>query len=95
MLTRLAEKIEYYRQQYEPLPSCHQAIIDLYPGAVLRWARIYGRRWEHVGGDQASILAGGRRIQINDHWGLVIDDQGLISDQEMLQIIEVLKEYLL
>ncbi|HOB11958.1 MAG TPA: hypothetical protein PKO32_02270 [Syntrophomonadaceae bacterium] len=94
MTKELAERIEYYARQLPVLQACHQAVQESYPGLGLRWTKIYGRRWSHVWGDGTSMLSAGRRVQINESWGMVLNEPCPIPEPELTQMVQVLKNYL-
>jgi len=94
MTRELAKRIENYVRQLPTLQACHQAIQELYPELKVRWTKIYGRRWSHVWGDETSMFSAGRRVQINEGWGIVVDEPCPIPEPELTQMVQVLKDYL-
>lgn len=90
----LFNKIMVYRERNEILPSCHQALQDIYPGIQIRWARIYGRRWAFQYGDGFDSLAVTIKYKINEQMGLIINHQELIPEQELPLVINTLRKCL-
>ncbi len=94
MTQEFSKRIDYYTRQLPVLQACHRAVKELYPGLELRWTKIYGRRWAHIGGDETSMLGAGRRVQINEYWGMVLNEPCPIPEPELVQIVQVLRDYL-
>lgn len=94
MTQNLLNSIEDYAQQVPILQACDRAVRELYPGLELRWAQIYGLRWSHVWGNEDSMLSAGRRVQINQHWGMVLNEACPIAETELGQLVQVLRNYL-
>jgi hypothetical protein len=53
------------------IKSCHQALLNQYPGLRLSWSRIYGKRWSHVYGEVELFSLNRQRVELGPHWGLV------------------------
>ncbi|WP_054693175.1 hypothetical protein [Syntrophomonas palmitatica] len=73
------------------IKSCHQALIDKYPGLQLRWSRVYGKRWSHVYGEGNASSLNKQRVELGPNWGLYIDNPEAVNETELNSIIQALK----
>lgn len=71
----------------------HDALHKQYPGIQIRWMRIYGKRWAHMYGDGTVIALQPLKIQLNQDYGICIDNPELIPSENLDELIAVLKEY--
>jgi hypothetical protein len=71
----------------------HRALVEQYPGLQVRWVRIYGKRWAHLYGDAGDISCHPFKMQLNQDYGICIDNLELISHQKLEEIIATLKEH--
>lgn len=74
--------------------SCHEALKELYPELIVRWARIYGYRWAFIHGIITdNISTGVLKLRLNDNYGLCIDNANIINPEQLNEIENTLKEY--
>ena len=91
-LKHLIEK--HYQNNGDIICSCHDALKELYPQLIVRWARIYGYRWAFIHGTITdNISTGVVKLRLNDNYGLCIDNAGIINPDELNEIRNTLKEY--
>jgi hypothetical protein len=91
-LKHLIEK--HYQNNGDIICSCHDALKELYPQLIVRWARIYGYRWAFIHGTITdNISTGVVKLRLNDSYGLCIDNAGIITPDELDRMINTLKEY--
>ncbi len=77
---------------WEPLIiQYHEQLTAHHPGLKLRWSRIYGKRWSHFLGNTSELAFFPFRMELNDSYGLSIENPDLLSQQEFDLIIELLK----
>lgn len=85
---------KYYQYSSDIILSCHQALKELYPELIVRWARIYGHRWAFMHGSAADdISLSTLKVQLNNEYGLCIDNAPIITLAELDTIRTTLKEY--
>jgi len=75
------------------ITASHQALLEQYPGLQVRWVRIYGKRWAHLYGDSSGISCHALKMQLNQDYGIFIDNPELIPYGNLEEIIATLKEY--
>ncbi len=85
---------DYSGQGDNWMTACHKALLKTYPEIRVRWARIYGRRWSHILGDAEAESVSTLRVQLNDNYGICIDNGYLLSSREWEAIIETIKGYM-
>ncbi|NLX01158.1 MAG: hypothetical protein GXY40_01305 [Syntrophomonadaceae bacterium] len=84
----------HYKNNGDIIHSCHEALKELYPELIIRWARIYGYRWAFIYGTiTPEISTTLVKVRLSDIYGLCIDNAGVISPDELNIIINTLKEY--
>jgi hypothetical protein len=70
----------------------HVALLEQYPGLQMRWVRIYGKRWAHLYGDTEGMSCHPLKMQLNQGYGIYIDNPELIPHGNLEEIIATLKE---
>jgi hypothetical protein len=82
----------------EDIPATFSRIVSLnrylsaaYPGIRLRWAQIYGARWAHLLGEVHELTAIPLRLQINQNYGLLIENPEILGQEDVDFITSVLK----
>lgn len=84
----------YYKSNGDIIVSCHQALQQLYPELMMRWARIYGYRWAFIYGTITDNIGTSLvKLRLNGDYGLCIDNAGIIASDELNEIKNTLKEY--
>jgi hypothetical protein len=84
----------YYQSNGDIICSCHQALKELYPELIVRWARIYGYRWAFIHGTITDNTSTGVvKLRLNDNYGLCIDNASIITPEQLNEIKNTLKEY--
>ncbi len=84
----------YYQSNGDIICSCHEALKELYPELIVRWARIYGYRWAFIHGTITDIISTGVvKLRLNDNYGLCIDNASIITPEQLNEINNTLKEY--
>jgi hypothetical protein len=84
---------QHYQNNSDIILSCHQTLKEVYPALIIRWARIYGRRWAYIyGSATGDINLATVKVKLNKHYGLCIDNANLISPDELDEIKSTLKE---
>jgi hypothetical protein len=83
---------KHYQHNSDIIISCHQALQELYPGLIVRWARIYGHRWAFIHGSASTdINAVTLKVRLNDEYGLCVDNVRVIPSSQMDEIITTLR----
>lgn len=72
--------------------QCQRICREAYPQLSLRWARIYGRRWAHLCGGNQNPVYECRKVKLNQHFGICIDNPGDIGQDELERLINLLRE---
>ena len=91
-LNSLIEK--HYQSNGDIICSCHEALKELFPELIVRWARIYGYRWAFIHGTITDNISTSLvKLRLNYNYGLCIDNAGIITSDELNIIINTLKEY--
>ncbi len=84
----------HYQSSGNIICSCHEALKELYPKLIVRWARIYGYRWAFIHGtitpDISTALV---KLHLNNNYGLFIDNANIITPDDLNEIKNTLKEY--
>lgn len=84
----------HYQSNGDIIHSCHQALKELYPELIMRWARIYGYRWAFIHGTVTDNISTSLvKLRLNDNYGLCIDNASIIAPDELNSIKNTLKEY--
>lgn len=84
----------HYQNNGDIIHSCHEALKELYPELIVRWARIYGYRWAFIHGTITdNISTGMLKLRLNDNYGLCIDNASIITPEQLNEIKNTLKEY--
>lgn len=84
---------KHYQSCGDIIIACHQALKELYPELIVRWARIYGYRWAFMHGQAAGDIGRATvKVQLNQDYGLCIDNAGIIAPGELDTIIGTLKK---
>lgn len=85
---------KHYQCNSDIVLSCHQALKELYPELIVRWARIYGYRWAFIHGSAvADISAATLKLRLNDEYGLCIDNAMVITPSQMDEILTTLRSF--
>jgi len=72
--------------------ACHQRLLEQYPDLHLRWVRIHGKRWAHLYGDTGRISWQPLKLQINNDYGICIDNPQLIPESDRQKLFASLEE---
>lgn len=96
----MQEELLKLRRKFQSQPddfirACHQVIIQAYPGLILRWSRIYGKRWSYLyGGEEGPDTVGlnALRIKLNSDFGVCIENPDRLTQAELNQLTGLLKE---
>lgn len=92
MTNALLNLVEKYRQDHALLESCQLAVQQVYPELLLRWSRIYGRRWAYLSGNSAeTICLNPTRIKVSPEYGICIDNVEVLSPFELENMIKTLE----
>ncbi len=84
----------HYQSNGDIICSCHEALKELFPELIVRWARIYGYRWAFIHGTITDNISTSLvKLRLNYNYGLCIDNAGIITSDELNIIINTLKEY--
>ncbi len=84
----------YYKSSGDIIVSCHQALQQLYPELMMRWARIYGYRWSFIHGTIIDNISTSLvKLRLNNDYGLCIDNANIITPEQLNEIKNTLKEY--
>jgi len=81
----------YNKQEFIRL--FHEALLAQYPGLQLRWVSIYGKRWSHLYGDSDIVALQPLKVQLNNDYGICIDNPEIIPHRNLEEIIAILKEF--
>jgi|GEM_PF-1725180 len=81
----------YNKQEFIRL--FHDALLAHYPGLRLRWVNIYGKRWSHLYGDYDIVAIRPLKVQLNNNYGICIDNPEIIGRRNLEEIIAILKEF--
>lgn len=77
----------------EFIRECQDDLVRAYPELKIRWARIYGKRWAYLYGNSSDVSCQAPlKIEINQDYGLCIDNNGIISVEELDKVVATIKE---
>lgn len=84
----------HYQSNSDIIHSCHEALKELFPELIIRWARIYGYRWAFIHGTiTPEISTAPVKVRLNDNYGLCIDNASIITPEQLNEIKNTLKEH--
>ncbi len=90
----MAQKIglEESSRDEQLLKSMQESLLRDYPQLKVRWSRILGRRWSHIGGNSCEAWLGSRQYQLNSEYGICIDNADDICKEDLESLIIQLRE---
>ncbi|SHG83542.1 hypothetical protein SAMN02745221_01078 [Thermosyntropha lipolytica DSM 11003] len=90
-LSRLLAQKHLYSEE-RLVEECHTLISRLYPGLAVRWAKIYGKRWAFIKGNQEGLSLHAEKYQLSPHIGIILDNPEAISPEDKKELLAALKE---
>lgn len=85
------ENGEDIREIMSRIVRLDRELCAAHPGIMLRWARIYGTRWAHLLGEVHELTAIPLKLQINQEYGLIIENPEILSAKDVESIVDLLK----
>lgn len=74
------------------IDECQQIINAIYPALKVRWAKIYGKRWAFIQGNQGELSLYSERYQLSPSIGIILDNPDIISLEDKAKLLASLKE---
>ncbi len=88
-------KTEDYNRDEQMLKPIQESMLHVYPQLKIRWARILGRRWSHIGGNSGGVWLGSKQYRLNSEYGICIDNADDLKQDELENLINQLQEKML
>ncbi len=88
-------RLKFHNQPEDFIRACQLVIIRAYPDLILRWSRVYGKRWSYLfGGEESQDIVGLNplRIKLNSDFGVCIENPDRLTQAELDQLTGLLKE---
>ncbi|HWP97681.1 MAG TPA: hypothetical protein VN426_12625 [Syntrophomonadaceae bacterium] len=92
MVENAAPQQETESDQDVRIAQYHEYLTRQYPGLSLRWSRIYGNRWAHILGGRADVVFFPLKVELNQHYGVCIENPEILAEVELGRIITMLRE---
>lgn len=74
------------------IDECQSLINQVYPELSIRWAKIYGKRWAFIKGNQTGLSLNSEKYQLNPKLGIILDNPEVISEEQKKGLLALLKE---
>ncbi|MDD3268619.1 MAG: hypothetical protein PHX14_04800 [Syntrophomonadaceae bacterium] len=76
----------------EHIAFFHQELLQLYPGLLLRWAKIFGSRWAYFYGNSREVALNTVKTTLKPEYGICIDNPDMLGTIELERLVIKLKE---
>ncbi len=84
---------KYPEGEHREVFAFHDYIIDRYPGLLVRWVKIYGKRWAYLHGNSTETGFNAVQFRLNRKYGLCIDNPDTIPSDELDALITMIREH--